>query len=93
MSNNDNSGANFLEGLLLGAVIGGVLGVLFAPQSGEKSRAWLKNIKDENQDIIDSALNTSENIISSSKQAITEGFDKVAKMIETKLDTKKKPLK
>lgn len=93
MSNNDRGAANFLEGLLLGAVIGGVLGVLFAPQSGERSRAWLKNLKEDNQDIIDSALDTSENIISSSKQAITEGFDKVAKMIESKLDTKKKPLK
>jgi len=93
MSNNENGGANFLEGLILGAVLGGVIGVLFAPQSGEKSRAWLKTVKDENQDIIDSAVTTSENLVSSSKKAITEGFDKVAEMIEQKLEGKKRPLK
>lgn len=93
MSENNNGGASFLEGLILGTILGGVLGVLFAPQTGEKTREWLKNIKDDNQDIIDSAVNTSETIITSSKKAITDGFDKVAKMIEEKLENKKKPLK
>lgn len=93
MADNDRGGASFIEGLLLGGILGGIIGLLFAPQAGEKTRTWLKNLKDDNQDIIDSALNTSENLITSSKQAITDGFDKVAKMIEDKLESKKKPLK
>ncbi len=88
----DNNNGSFLEGLFMGAILGGVLGVLFAPQSGEKSRAWLKKLKDDNQDILDNALETSENLVTTSKTAIKEGFDKVANMIEEKLTTNtKKP--
>ncbi len=86
----EREGSNFLEGLLIGAILGGLLGVLFAPQSGEKSRAWLKKVKDENQDVIDSAVETSENLISSSKSAIKDGFDKIASMIEEKLPEAKR---
>lgn len=89
----ENNGSSFLEGLLIGAILGGVIGVLFAPQSGESSRAWLKKVKDDNQDVIDSAVETSETLITSSKSAIKDGFEKIANMIEEKLPESKKPKK
>ena len=44
---NDNNGSNFLAGLLLGGIIGAILGLLFAPQPGEKTREQLRGRVDE----------------------------------------------
>lgn len=78
------SGAAFIEGLFLGAVIGGALALIFAPQSGKETRDWLKKIKDDNQDIIDEALVSSENAVSSAKKKIEDSFKSVSKLVEGK---------
>ena len=44
---NDNNGSNFLTGLLLGGIIGAIIGLLFAPQPGEKTREQLRGKVDE----------------------------------------------
>jgi gas vesicle protein len=44
---NDNSGSSFFAGLLIGGIIGAVLGLLFAPQSGDKTREQLRGKVDE----------------------------------------------
>jgi gas vesicle protein len=44
---NDNGGPSFFAGLLLGGIIGAVLGLLFAPQSGDKTREQLRGKVDE----------------------------------------------
>lgn len=43
----DNGGPNFFAGLLMGGIIGAVLGLLFAPQPGEKTREQLRGRADE----------------------------------------------
>lgn len=86
----DRAGIGFLEGLFLGVVLGGVLGVLFAPQSGDKSRAWLKKLKEDNQDIIDEAVVNSENLVQTAKQSIEDGFQNISKLIDDKLKKKEK---
>jgi gas vesicle protein len=43
----ENDGPNFFTGLLLGGIIGAVLGLLFAPQPGEKTREQLRGKADE----------------------------------------------
>lgn len=43
----DNGGPNFFTGLLMGGIIGAVLGLLFAPQPGEKTREQLRVRADE----------------------------------------------
>lgn len=45
--------SSLLEGLVLGGLIGGVLGILFAPSAGEKSRETiLEKFKELNLDDI-----------------------------------------
>jgi len=43
----ENNGSSFIAGLLLGGIIGAVLGLLFAPQPGEKTREQLRGKVDE----------------------------------------------
>ncbi len=43
----ENSGPSFFTGLLLGTIIGAVLGLVFAPQPGEKTREQLRSKADE----------------------------------------------
>jgi len=43
----ENTGPNFFTGLLLGGIIGAILGLLFAPQPGEKIREQLRSKIDE----------------------------------------------
>ncbi|MDR1997745.1 MAG: YtxH domain-containing protein [Candidatus Margulisbacteria bacterium] len=84
-----NPGA-FLEGIFIGAVLGGVLGVLFAPQPGEKTRKWLRDIKDENQDVLDGAVASGENLINSAKQSIEDKIKKISKLVEDRTAKNKK---
>ncbi len=43
----ENNGSSFIAGLLLGGIIGAGLGLLFAPQPGEKTREQLRGKVDE----------------------------------------------
>lgn len=86
------SESRFLEGVVLGAIIGAGAALLFAPQSGEQTREWLKKVKDENQDVLDKAKDTSDTMIASTKAAINEGIERLSAAIEEKKRTvKKKP--
>jgi gas vesicle protein len=90
MRDKEYGGGIFLEGLLLGAVLGGVLGVLFAPQSGEKTRQWLKEVKEDNQDIIDDGVKNVENLVTSAKQVIDDKIRKIEEKLNRKDDKSKK---
>jgi gas vesicle protein len=78
------SGAAFIEGLFLGAVIGGALALIYAPQSGKETREWLKRIKDDNQDIIDEAMVSSESAVTAAKKKIEDSFKAVSHLVEGK---------
>ncbi len=41
MSKRENGSLDFLAGFIIGGAIGAVLGILFAPQSGEQTRAQI----------------------------------------------------
>jgi len=43
----EHEGSSFITGLLLGGIIGAAIGLLFAPQPGEKTREQLKGRLDE----------------------------------------------
>jgi gas vesicle protein len=82
--------SRFLEGVVIGAIIGAGAALLFAPQTGEETRAWLKKMKDENQDVLDKAKQTSEGMIANTKAAINEGIERLSASIEEKKKTPRK---
>ncbi|MGB9694566.1 MAG: YtxH domain-containing protein [Caldisericaceae bacterium] len=43
----DDRGSNFFEGLIFGAAVGFVLGILFAPRPGKETREMLKERANE----------------------------------------------
>ncbi len=62
-----------LGGIILGAAMGAVAGVLFAPTSGKETRAKIKTIVDANSDLIEKT-----------KEGIKTGFEKITKIVEKK---------
>ncbi len=50
MSDRDGGGGEFLLGFIFGGLVGAVLALLFAPQSGEETRAQIKEAGIELQD-------------------------------------------
>lgn len=55
----NNSGSSFMGGMMIGLLVGGALGLLYAPQSGKETRKFLKAkalvLKDKVADGIDLA--------------------------------------
>ena len=74
--------SNFFEGLVLGAILGGIAGVLFAPDSGRETRRKLQNSSLEKEDLVDTAKDQTENMIEKTKDAIESGFAKLKDLIE-----------
>ena len=74
--------SNFLEGIIVGAILGGIAGVLFAPSPGEETRKKLKSMAAENSDLVDSAKDQTEDLIDKTKDAIEQGFSKIKTLIE-----------
>ena len=73
---------HFIEGVVLGVAVGGFLGVLFAPQSGSKTRRKLKKLKDNKGALIQSTKEKTEEMIANTMDAIESGFDRIEKMVE-----------
>ena len=68
MSDRDEFGA-FLVGFVVGGLTGAVVALLFAPQSGEETRAL---IKDKSIELRDYASQTAEDALARAEQAAAE---------------------
>lgn len=77
-------GSSFLEGLVLGAVVGFVGGVLLAPSSGEQTREKLMKVSKENEDLLRDTKEKTEDLVSKTLDAIDVGFSKLTKMVDKK---------
>jgi len=55
----NNSGGSFMGGMLIGVLVGGALGLLYAPQSGKETRKFIRDkaldVKDKVVEGIDTA--------------------------------------
>jgi gas vesicle protein len=70
---NRNYAIGFGIGVLAGAVIGGTIALLYAPESGKETR---KLIKDKAVDVVDAAKERTSDIIDSVKNAASEASRK-----------------
>lgn len=86
MSDRDEFGA-FLVGFIVGGLTGAVVSLLFAPQSGEETRAL---IKDKSIELRDKASVTAEQALAKAETAASEArarADELAKELKSRGET------
>ena len=82
-----DSGDNFLKGFLFGGIVGGALGILFAPKSGRETR---EELGEETEKILARAKVDIENARKAAMQSFDESRDKI---IEKMMQEKEEPAK
>jgi gas vesicle protein len=66
---NRDNGIGFGIGLLTGAVIGGVIALLYAPKSGQETRKVIKDIATE---VLDTAKEKTSEVVDTVKEEASE---------------------
>lgn len=96
MSDRDEFGA-FLVGFVVGGMTGAVVALLFAPQSGEETRAM---IKDKSIELRDRAATSAEDVIARAEAAAAEARTRAEELArevrdrgKTAMDAVRKPKK
>lgn len=83
MSERDNFGT-FLVGFLVGGLTGAVVALLYAPQSGEKTRAV---IKEKAIELVDTLEDTTKKIEPAANEAIAKIQSGIKKVTAKKTDS------
>ena|ERR1700737_4991652 len=84
----DNSGIGFLTGLAIGALVGAAVAIVFAPQSGEETRDFLRGKAQEAKgkaldlasDIKDMAANVAGDLRAQAEDLSTKGRSHIEKL-------------
>ncbi|NDD67005.1 YtxH domain-containing protein [bacterium] len=74
----------FLEGVVVGAVIGAGVTLLLAPQSGKETRRLLRRLKDDRRELLESTKQKTDELIGKAVYAIENGFDRVTRLVDRK---------
>lgn len=69
----------FASGLLLGAVIGSIVGVLYAPDSGKRTR---KRIQRKSDEILDDAVSYAKQSRDKAEEIVEDGKKRVEELLE-----------
>ena len=85
---NSNKTMNQASGFLIGAAVGAVLGILFAPNKGSETRRHLaysrdnltNSIKDQYGNLIDSVNNEISDVKNKATEALEKGIASVEKV-------------
>jgi gas vesicle protein len=85
-----NTTVKVLGGFLVGAVAGTVAGLLFAPNSGKKTR---KRLLDESNRLKGELSDSVSHTIDSAKKTYNEKLDEYAKNGKSSIDTLKQSMK
>ena len=76
----NNNGASFGVGLILGLLIGAAIGLILAPQPGEKTRELLKTKADEwsakAKDAYQEALKEGKQVAAKAREELRANFEK-----------------
>ncbi len=74
----------FIGGVIFGAIVGAVAGVLLAPTSGQETRKKLKKMADVNGEFVQHTKEKTEEVAHKTMDAIKHGFDKIGKFVDEK---------
>ncbi len=77
-----SSRGGFLEGLIVGALLGGLTILVAAPNSRRELQNKIQQLRDENEDVIEATKETTEELIEKTKQSIESGFDRLGDIIK-----------
>ena len=78
MAERDNSLGTFLVGFIFGGITGAVISLLYAPQSGEQTRAV---IKEKAIELRDKSTDTFEETYKKAEDAATDAVEKAQELI------------
>ena len=77
-----SSRGGFLEGLIVGAILGGLSILVAAPSSRRELQDKIQQLRNENDDVIEATKETTEELIEKTKQSIESGFDRLGEIIK-----------
>ena len=69
-----SSRGGFLEGLIVGAILGGLSILVAAPNSRKELQNKLQHLRDENEEILEATKESTEDLIEKTKQSIETGL-------------------
>jgi gas vesicle protein len=88
--NSSSSGFAFLAGVVIGAAVGAVAGLLFAPATGEETRSRLadksKDIAEEHQEKFEDLRETVTDVIEDVKDAAQTKLEEVKETAQAKIE-------
>lgn len=86
----ENNDKSTLLAFMLGGIIGGALGVLFAPHSGKETRRRVANamgeLEEKGMDILEKAKDKIEKVYEEGKEKILDEKERIGKAIDAGKD-------
>ena len=79
---NMSNRSGFLEGLIVGALLGGLSILVASPSSRKEIQSQLRRIKENNEDVLEATKESTEELIEKTKQSIESGFDRLGDIIK-----------
>ncbi len=74
--------SGFLEGLIVGALLGGLSILVASPKSRREIQSKIQDFKDNNEDMFVATKESTEDLIEKTKQSIETGFDRLSEIIK-----------
>lgn len=85
--NEDSNHGGFITGLLVGAALGAVAALLFAPHSGEQTRQQLKDLADQQKDNLKNEWERTKEKVATAVDHVREKADLAAQHADNTVDT------
>jgi gas vesicle protein len=74
--------SGFLEGLVIGALLGGLSILVAAPKARRELQEKFQQLKDDNEPMLRATQESAEDLIERTKQSIENGFERLGEIIK-----------